>query len=758
MIGKLTRMAFEAWLKTDEAWREVASDVVRELADDDRFRAIVFRGDDGSYAQPTLGDMNGEGDLWLYRYGWFDAKLASVPGECEAGARFAFREFVKELDHALEGGGSEGMFPGVMLYIRSKSAEVRRSGMMRKVYAIKLTDPDCGGGGYVKPKMPYLPWAFTSEGRARAVLEDAATTIAANLPRCWWETYRLVVSDGQCRIEAPLPPPPDRRKQSRVSWQPIQLRILTVESVMVPEDICGIPTDEGDFLVMDWSLALTKNWSTRDMAAEEWLDELDPMKSDGLRVEKCDWWKVNLDKLTPYQWMTVLRYRPDLAEKCPCWVDFSDLMWCVLLRRQPQFETRFKNWNRLPPHLWTLLLRRQPRLVKHFPATSWYGFTPWNWSHLLKDQPLFAYAFKDWDQFDGNDWCRLLARQPQFAERCDWSKFDFASVDGNEWTNLVLSCPEFLEKAKGHPEIWAGLSVENWRTAFARIPMLERNCDFSAIDGDMAADLLLCCPPRVHSVLVRRLTSWQQWFRVLSERPAFWAECKKRLNWDSLSESQLVDVLIDHPDAIQFVDTRKIKGKVNLWRLGAVRKEFNTEPILGKGSDSAKSWQRWDALGGIVHAVPVKGDLFGAAARFPCESMVVLTLPHGSRVIKDAYGSWCRMNRVEPAGLTKCPAGCNVEYVRGAVVPMERDDYANPPRFTVSCRGMREVLEKVLTELTESGVASVAINGIAVNDSNGQFVALLREWFATHETSIRVVYLVDRDGSFRSQEGAGKEE
>ena len=786
MIGQMSRVAFEAWLKTDEVWRDVAPDLIRELAADKDCRAVVFSGDDGATAQPTMEDLSGEGDLSMFRnYGWFDAKLASVPVEHELGARFAFHKFVNELDHALKDGPTaERMFPGVMLYIRSKGkgAGAQRSGIMRKVYVIKLKDPSNGGGEIAEPKrLPYLPWAYTSEDRARSRLEDAATVIAAKLLLySWWTTYRLVVSDGQCRIEAPLPPCSGERKPNQSPWKPSDQRILTVESIMVPEEVCQIPTADGDFLVMDWTLALTKCWETRWLTQGEWLDELDPMRGDGSRVEKCDWWTIDLGQLTPYQWMTVLRHRPDLAEKCPCWKDFDDVMWCVLLRRQPQFETRFKNWSRLPSHLRTLLLRRQPTLVKHFPATCWHGFSSWDWVQLLKDQPLFASVFKDWDQISGGGWCRLLTRQPQFAAHCDWSKFDWTSVGGNEWTELVTACPEFLSKAEGRSEVWKTLSASNWQKVLRRFPEMEclcganyqhwvgstysdvlqliddhpalvAHCDFSGTEEGVAVALLKDCPGLAESPLLDCLKSWPQWFCLLSASPAFWSECEKRLNWSELTESQIVDILIDHPEAVRHVDLGKIAKKVNWWRLKSLRKEFRTDADQQDWAPSVRSWQLWHSASGIVHAIPVKGNLFDLPAALPCEALAVLTLSDESRLMKAAFEAWCQMNGVAPHGLTKCPADCRFDYVRNVTVPMEGQDFWHPPIHRFLRDEVREALEKVLMEISASGVTALAINGISIEACNEWFLSDIRCWLEAAETSIRVIYLVDREGRFGSR-------
>ena len=71
--------------------------------------------------------------------------------------------------------------------------------------------------------------------------------------------------------------------------------------------------------------------------------------------------------------------------------------------------------------LWAAILSLRPdeSLAKQCP---WEKFTGEDWCKLLKKQPHFS-SLCNWELFDGWDWARLLAQQPQFAEFCHGIKY-----------------------------------------------------------------------------------------------------------------------------------------------------------------------------------------------------------------------------------------------------------------------------------------------------------------------------------------------
>jgi hypothetical protein len=63
------------------------------------------------------------------------------------------------------------------------------------------------------------------------------------------------------------------------------------------------------------------------------------------------------------------------------------------------------------------------------------------WEWLLEVQPQFSDKC-NWSKLDGRDWSNLLRDQPQFAEHCDWFK-----LTDWDWARLLRYQPQ-LEKYK----------------------------------------------------------------------------------------------------------------------------------------------------------------------------------------------------------------------------------------------------------------------------------------------------------------------
>ena len=85
-------------------------------------------------------------------------------------------------------------------------------------------------------------------------------------------------------------------------------------------------------------------------------------------------------KLLPESWSELLRVRPDLAEECDCWENFSALELVRILKKQPQLARYVLNWQVLNESAWTLLLLSRPELAEYCPywidfhlAASWIG-------------------------------------------------------------------------------------------------------------------------------------------------------------------------------------------------------------------------------------------------------------------------------------------------------------------------------------------------------------------------------------------------
>ena len=78
---------------------------------------------------------------------------------------------------------------------------------------------------------------------------------------------------------------------------------------------------------------------------------------------------------------------------------------------------------------------------------------------LLARQPEFADKCR-WSKLNGVDWVCLLAKQPQFAAKCRWKK-----LDGYDWAQLLRWHPQFADKCD-----WAKLEDENWSSLLEKQP------------------------------------------------------------------------------------------------------------------------------------------------------------------------------------------------------------------------------------------------------------------------------------------------
>jgi hypothetical protein len=81
-------------------------------------------------------------------------------------------------------------------------------------------------------------------------------------------------------------------------------------------------------------------------------------------------------------------------------------------------------------------------LIRRLEEEGRDALASWEWAKLVEARPEFADRC-DWGRFDGTDWARLLAARPEFADRCDWGK-----LSKWDWSYLVFSRPD---KASSFP-------------------------------------------------------------------------------------------------------------------------------------------------------------------------------------------------------------------------------------------------------------------------------------------------------------------
>ena len=633
--GQMTLNAFKAWLMTDEAvqhleglmpswvlegWMRADDSLKRRerickkcisiAKDDERVkRCIVFRGDAGDAGCPGYSNLRIEEPQYQVRvegteFGRLVHDLPQVdvcqdddPGfnpdksEERRIVRELFRGFVEKIRMFREQEPSAD-YSSAMLYLESLSCSFPKTKKDERWFVISCLSND--GPNNDDKQRNFLPCAYKTEKKAREALKHLAEHV---VPRNW-ERYKIVVDDRVATIAQLVRPIQGGNAERQ---REIKLQVER-EPILVPKDRL-IPI--GNPLVRNWVVARTKNWETRDYTMEEWLRKLNPMNCEGSSgaekaaaseryADKCDWWKFVFARVEPWDWVFVLRHRPDLIDKCQFVNDFSDSEWCLLLRRQPQFADRFDRWDTLPSYLWSFLLRRQPQFAARFNA--WGELSGDDWVRLLKDQPQFsdrcdwctlsgcdwkdllivrpefashcdwtklscsdwkelliarpeyARSCDKWESISTDEWCELLEARPEFGNKCDWERFHWDEVSEELWVQLVDRQPQFLEKAGPSAAVWGKMSAANWVKVLGAYSDLQAVCErefsqWEGLDVDVFIRLIALAPG-----LVARCNWPQQWtadeqVKILLARP----EVVPHVCFKSFSNENWVTVLAKMP-------------------------------------------------------------------------------------------------------------------------------------------------------------------------------------------------------------------
>lgn len=150
------------------------------------------------------------------------------------------------------------------------------------------------------------------------------------------------------------------------------------------------------------------------------------------------------------RWAAILRFRPDLADKCD-WSKFDGTAWRLFLDRQPGFADRC-DWSKLDGGDWALILEDHPEfadrcdpkklgmtalvlIVLNRPKLAeWLQVSEIDWSrlnlamlqpeaHLSSEKENLLWAIFG-EGFGGpSGYLTQFAEQfPQYAAKCDWEK------------------------------------------------------------------------------------------------------------------------------------------------------------------------------------------------------------------------------------------------------------------------------------------------------------------------------------------------
>jgi len=119
------------------------------------------------------------------------------------------------------------------------------------------------------------------------------------------------------------------------------------------------------------------------------------------------------------------------------------------------------------------------------------------WAFILSKVPELAKKCQVWDQFNGEDWVELITHQPQFVDRCDWTR-----LEGNDWTNLIRDNEglAFYACEKGLPSYawtwlvtlfphlfckrvdWSVIESRDWEDVLRCQPTFAVHCDFAKLE------------------------------------------------------------------------------------------------------------------------------------------------------------------------------------------------------------------------------------------------------------------------------------
>ena len=77
--------------------------------------------------------------------------------------------------------------------------------------------------------------------------------------------------------------------------------------------------------------------------------------------------------------------------------------------------------------------------------------------HALINDISLARKFDEldlWKKINSSNWCNILLKCPQFADRCD----KWAEIGWDEWLKLLFAQPQFADKCSK----WTMFSLSDW--------------------------------------------------------------------------------------------------------------------------------------------------------------------------------------------------------------------------------------------------------------------------------------------------------
>lgn len=280
-------------------------------------------------------------------------------------------------------------------------------------------------------------------------------------------------------------------------------------------------------------------------------------------------------------WLDLLLVRPELADYCECWRSFDERERAELLTRYPELMTHcppeFMLGDEIARHLganlawfdhfepalhrlsgnnWCRLLKKQPDLWSHCRELGQLAHRVQ--TLLLELRPEFESECDCWEEFTATDWSELLPRYPHLRDRCETKKWNT-----REWAMVLAKVPELISECP----CLANFNEKEWSLILVQQPQLAEWCDlweqFSEQDWQVLLlnqpQLLERCPypltPSLqagliaHGMEVPSDINWKafgftEWWMVLRKRPELIEHCSC---WDALPEDVRINLMLKQP-------------------------------------------------------------------------------------------------------------------------------------------------------------------------------------------------------------------
>jgi TPR repeat protein len=149
-------------------------------------------------------------------------------------------------------------------------------------------------------------------------------------------------------------------------------------------------------------------------------------------------------------------------------------------------------------------------------------------------------ASEKYSQLAGSDWVYLLQLNKEYANKCNWD-----SLTGTNWKDLLISNPEYGEFCGISPEsvhsYWKKITASQWMTIAAAQSSFKIISDL--VNGMNVANHFASNPEMIKFCNWEKV-SGSEWVQLIIASPDFASRC----NWHMLKGKDWCTLLIKHPE------------------------------------------------------------------------------------------------------------------------------------------------------------------------------------------------------------------